>query len=124
MNLHTIWGVMKAMYPHSFKEYGPVDGPVFRYWLADLDGADLVRGHMALRARTNDFPPNLPEFRKMCGALMELPENDEEMRRYAIAEGYGDAQPGESWPQYRARIKSVLERQTTNNLKQLTGRTT
>lgn len=111
MTLTDLWAVMKSMYPHAFKEFGPVGGPVFRYWETDLAGVDLEIGFRALRVRTSEFPPSLPEFKRMCGQLSLLPENDEDMRRWAMENGYGDARPMESWKQYRARIKAVAERE-------------
>lgn len=109
-DMKTIWGLMKSMWPHQFKEYGPVDGPVFRVWNAEVGGANLDAGLAALRVSTSHFPPSLPEFKQMCGALPSLPKNDEEMRQWAIANGYGDARPMESWQQYRARIEAAIDR--------------
>lgn len=109
-NMKTIWALMKSMWPHPFKEYGPADGPVFKVWQAELSGANLDAGLAALRSSTSQFPPGLPEFKQMCQMLDALPRNDEDMRRWAIENGYGDARPMESWQQYRARIEATVNR--------------
>lgn len=108
--LKDIWAVMKAMYPHAFKEYGPVDGPVYRYWLTELAEANIDLGFAGLQNRASEFPPSLPEFKQMCRMLDALPRNDEDMRRWAIENGYGDARPRESWQQYRARLEASVNR--------------
>jgi hypothetical protein len=113
--IKDIWAVMKSMYPHAFKEYGPVGGPVFRYWEADLDGADLNAAFVALRTRASEFPPSLPEFKAMCGLLLAIPQSNEAMREFAIANGFGDAYDSETWKQYRSRIDHAVEQHNLLN---------
>ena len=120
MTLREIWMVLKSMYPHSFKEYGPVDGPVYKYWQSELEGVDLRPGYKALQTSTSTWPPSLPEFKQMCGTLTALPKNDEDMRKWALANGLGDAKPTESWQQYRARLEAVIERTSESGQRLLT----
>lgn len=110
-DLKTIWAMMKATWPHQFKEYGPANGPVFNVWASELREANLDAGLAALRVTTAHFPPSLPEFKQMCGALPSLPKNDQDMQQWAIAHGYGDARPQESWKQYRDRIEAAVARE-------------
>lgn len=109
-SMTEVWMLLKCMYPNAMDRYGDVDGGIFRFWEQEVLPEQIAAGVSALRNRTSPFPPSLPEFKTMCGALHELPKNDEEMRQWAIANGYGDARGTESWAQYRGRVESAHNR--------------
>lgn len=120
MTLKEIWMVMKAMYPHGFKEYGPVNGPVYAYWSSELAGEDMANGYAALKVRRDKFPPSLPEFKDLCGLLPSLPGDDNQLMGFA--ERHGLPAPGymETSVAYRKRLEKALQTPTESGQRLLT----
>lgn len=115
-DMTQIWALMKSMWPHPFKEYGPVNGPVFNVWLSELRGADLGTGLTALRVCTDDFPPSLPKFKKMCGLLLEVPKGNDEMMNFALQHNLTMPHSGESWKGYRKRLQRAVADRAAKSL--------
>lgn len=69
--LETLWTRLAAIYGHRWvSNYGSnpegVGGDTWRHGLAGLTGAQLSAGLRACTLAGEDWPPSLPEFRKLC----------------------------------------------------------
>ena len=66
--------VMLSMFGHKWRsQYGLDIDPLWRRCLADLDPEELQRGVAELGHQGAEWPPSLPEFRKLCHPPAEAP---------------------------------------------------
>ena len=108
--MQKLWLFISSAWPRMSEAYGDIGGGTYKVWAGTLADDDVADGLRKLVKEMPKWPPSLPEFRDMCRGKQALPANDEDMRKWAIEAGLGDARPQESWQQYRARLESVIER--------------
>lgn len=118
--MQKLWLFISSAWPRMSEAYGDIGGGTYKVWAGTLEADDVSAGLRKLIDTMPKWPPSLPEFRDLCRGQVALPVNDEDMRKWAITNGFGDARPQESWQQYRARMESTVSRATNPDQRLLT----
>lgn len=109
--MKDLYAYLVALYGTRFtKEVGAPTSVTWSTWERLLEGHGASRVRAAVDAHVaSDRGRFVPVLADLLGILnkpasAEIPEDNEEMRRWAMRRGLGDAKTGESWDGYRARL--------------------
>jgi len=62
----TLWEKMTRIYGHAWSSLSERDDGTWLVGLCGLSPRDLATGLSACLSRNSDFPPSLPEFKRLC----------------------------------------------------------
>ena len=84
-HIAKLWIELAATYGHKFKPFGESDGGTWLRGLRGLSPNQIAHGFNLLIKEMHDWPPSLPEFKKLCiGADDE--ELEQHIQEYAFKE--------------------------------------